>query len=137
MADLTIAGNVARIRGRTRTGTAGEDITAGDVVYEDFNDSGKLKACINSSLTTANAVGIALGDGGDGEQIVYQIDGEFDPGTNDAASGSIYVVSATAGGMMPQGDISTSEFITVVGVGNGNGNIDLSIFASTNQTPGT
>lgn len=113
MADVTVtAANVlASQSARTRRGTAGATITAGQPVYEDAADSYKFKpADCNASAATANVAGIALhAASANHPLVIVEEDEAFTPGftldlTNVGAKG-VYVLSATAGGICPIGDL--------------------------------
>lgn len=119
MADLTVtAANVAKVSGTVQNGTAGETITAGQALYSDSTDSNHLKLadCDNTSAT-ATFVGIALNGAADGQPIAYLAPGAtINPGAT-VTVGEIYVVSGTAGGIAPEGDLATGDYVSVIGVG--------------------
>lgn len=135
MADLSqTAANVNRVSGRTRAGVAGDTITAGMPVYEDLADSNHFKpADADASEAASKAAGIALGGGSDGQEIIVQFSGEIDPGAT-ATEGVVYVVSATAGGIAPVADLTTGDYVCILGIGNSNGNIDMDIQFNGAQT---
>ncbi|MEQ9027556.1 MAG: hypothetical protein RLP44_02475 [Aggregatilineales bacterium] len=119
---------------KTFDGTAGTTITAGQAVYKDPEDGYKFKLATSANQTAARAVGIALHAATDEQPLQVLTDGTYAPGAT-AASGTVYVVGATAGAIAPVADVSNSEYLTILGVGNADGDIDLSIFASGNITP--
>ncbi len=131
MADLTItAANVlTQDISAIQTGTAGAAITAGQPVYMDTADGGKMKPAVSSSSVAANARGIALHAAANGQPIAYQVGGLITIGAT-AAVGRIYAVSGTAGGIQPQEDIGTGEFVTILGVAISTSTIAINIFAS-------
>lgn len=113
MADLTItAANVLKGANSTpKYGTAGEALTAGEVVYKDASDSYKLKkADNNASVLTADGVGITLNGGGTGQPIAYiDLDDDFTPGATLAVN-TAYVLSGTAGKICPIADLTTGMY---------------------------
>lgn len=123
----------------TGTGVAGVTITAGQPVYEDAND-GKIKlADADLSIGAAKARGFALHAALANQPIRYQKGGKFIIGTTAApAKGTVYVVGATAGAVHPHGDLASTWYTTILGVGDGLGGIDMppgGPFASGNQVP--
>ena len=133
MADLTItAANVATgTDAKTANGTAGATITAGQALYIDATDSNKIKlADANASLATSALVGVSLHAALSGQPITYQISGEMNPGAT-LAVGTIYVLSATAGGIAPAApgvtDLATGMYTNIVGIGKTATNMKLVI----------
>lgn len=121
MAAITItAANVQASGGTKRqVGTAGTTITAGQTLYKDATDSNKLKlADANDTAATAVCVGIALNSGADGQPIEYI----EDSGSGTLTLGSVltlginYFVSGTAGGISPEGDLTTGWRASYLGV---------------------
>lgn len=137
MTDLVVVAASVKPVGDARRGqgTSGAAITAGQPVYEDATDGFKLKPCIDSAAATANAVGIALNSApGAGQNVEYIIEGVLDLGVT-CASGTIFVVSGTAGGIAPSADIGDDDYITVLGVGRGDNTMTMQILASGQKTP--
>lgn len=141
MADLAItASQVKAGAGAVEgTGVAGATITAGQSVYEDQAD-GKIKlADSNLSLAAAKAKGIALHGALANQPVRYQKGGKVIVGAAAApAKGTVYVVSGTAGGIAPHGDLLSGIHTTILGVGDGVDGIDLvpgGPFASGQQVP--
>lgn len=134
MADIVVtAGSVLKGSDATvEEGIAGATVTAGQPVYKDSTDSDKLKlADANASLATAAAVGIALHGASSGQPLKYQTGGSINPGGT-VAIGTIYVVSATAGGIATHAaaDLTTAMRTTIIGVGTSASNIAMKLFAS-------
>lgn len=101
---------------RTAEGTAGATITAGMPVYLDSTDANSVKPADASAQASAVVVGIALNGGADGQPIEYCTE---DTALNVGATlavGAVYVASATAGGIAPEADIGSGEYVTVLGV---------------------
>lgn len=131
MADITVtAASVlaSASTGVLAIGTAGASLTAGLPLYKDATDSNKLKSCISSSAAAANCVGIALHAAASGQPIEYITAGDLNPGGT-VVVGRIYCVSANAGGIAPQSDLSAGQFVTILGIGTTTSNISLGIKA--------
>ena len=118
MADISVT--AASIQKTTSTlwalGIAGATVTAGQPVYADATDSGKLKLADADVLATSKAVGIALHGAASGQPLQYATGGTL---TFNAAltAGEVYVVSTTAGGIAPAADMGSGDFVTVLGIG--------------------
>lgn len=101
-------------------GVAGEAITAGQTVYKKASDGKMYKADANASSATAECKGIATCDANAaGVAVSWQKSGTLTIGA--AASitaGATYFVSATAGGICPEADLTTGHYVTYLGVGN-------------------
>ena len=113
MADLSItAANVlASGSAITVRGVAGATIARGQAVYLDSADS-KYKLADTNSATAAvrNVVGIALCDAANNQPIVICTeDADFTPGAT-LTAGERYYLSATAGGIMPSGDLASGDY---------------------------
>lgn len=130
MADLTITASqvLKGANATTENLIAGEAITAGQVVYKSTSTNKALKADA-SAAATAVAYGIALNDANaDGAPVTVQTGGTITLGAGAApAAGAVYVVSATAGGIAPEGDILSTEFVTVLGIGDGSSGMKMGI----------
>lgn len=115
MADLTItAADVVNTSGAIQSGTAGETITAGMAVYVKAADSRLWKAQCDGTAAEATAVGIALHAALAGQPLAYAGNGSvIDIGAT--TSKTIYVVSATAGGVAPVADLVTGNYISRLG----------------------
>lgn len=129
MADLTItAANVASVSGGTSakvTATAGGTITAGMPVY--INASNQIVAAANTSALAADVDGIALNGASSGQPITYQTKGVINLGAT-LVVGTIYVLSA-AGAISPVDDVTTGDFVTVLGVAQTAANLKIGICA--------
>ncbi len=131
MSDLTVtAANVLKsTSSSTKHGTAGATITAGQALYQDANDSYKLKLAIATSQAAANCVGISLHGASAGQPIEYTDDGDYNPGAT-AVVGMVYCVSANAAGAIaPYGDLASTNYVTILGGGKTASNIGLKIKA--------
>lgn len=131
MADITqTAANVRAYAGAsTQSVTAGETITAGDLVYKDTADDNEYKACDTSSAAKANASGMALTNAGDGESLIIVTRGDINPGGT-VAIGEIYTVSDNAGKWAPAADNGSGDYVTVCGIGTTTSKIQIGFVTS-------
>lgn len=108
---VTAASVLASATALTGAGTAGATITAGQTLYIDASDSNKLKlADANASAATATVVGIALNGAASGQPVRYVYeDSTFTPGAT-LTVGEVYILSATAGGLAPVGDLASGYY---------------------------
>lgn len=116
-ADLSITTtSVAEGTGaRKTTGTAGEAITIGQSLYYNSTDSKWYKADANATGKDAVA-GIALSTAAAaGQPVVVQTEGQITIGAT-VAIGTIYVQSATAGGICPSTDLVTGMKTAIIGI---------------------
>lgn len=136
MADLTItAASVAKTAGTIQNGTAGATITAGQSLYLD-SSAGTLKLLdADDTAATATFAGIALNGGATGQPISYLAPGgTINPGAT-VTVGEIYVASGTAGGIAPEGDLATGDYVTIIGVGLTSSTMYLVGYSSGVQVP--
>jgi hypothetical protein len=119
-ADLSITGTavIPSASAVIVTATAGEAITRGQLVYKKASDRKIYKADANSATAEVrDCVGIAVTDSSTGGPIAYVTE---DPNLAIAASGltngTVYILSATPGGLAPEADATTGWFVTVVGI---------------------
>ena len=125
MADVTQTAANFRINAsgsRKKEVQAGETVTPGMPLYE--NADGKYYKSAATSATLAASKGVCkdYGDADDYVDIVQQ--GELDMGGT-LVLGEIYLVSSTAGGIMPSGDLTTGEFGHILGMASAAGNLKL------------
>jgi len=134
---ITAANVLAGANAITRMGVAGTTITAGQVVYEDTSDSSKFKlADANASATTAKAAGIALHGAAAGQPLKIDVeDDDFTPGgtlsLSAAADDGVYVLSGTAGGIAPIGDLASGMYPVILGVAKSTTKMNLKIVRGT------
>jgi len=130
MADLVVvAANVQPgASGVTKSGIAGEGITAGDSLF--IAADGGVEVC-QHDLTALEAacVGVALNDAATGQHIVYAVSGDVNMGAI-LAIGQTYVVGAGPGGIAPEVDVGAADFLTVIGVATTTSNLKLGILQS-------
>lgn len=101
------------------SGIAGATITAGQVIYRDPSDSKwKLAQCDGTTLEAgvATTVAISLHAALANQPISFIRAGELDFGAI-LSIGTIYVISATAGAIAELADLTTDDYIHLIGVG--------------------
>ena len=135
MADITItAANVVKSTAAvTASGTAGATITAGQLLYKDTSDSDKLKlAQHDGTAIEATIAGVALHGASSGQPITYQTSGLITIGATTVA-GTVYVASATAGGIAPDADAGAGDYKSILGVATTTAAIQIQINNSGTQ----
>ena len=120
MADLTITASQvqpADLSAHTFEGVAGAAITAGQPLYKDSTDGNALKPADADAAASARCVGIAVAGAADGQPVRYQRTGDVTLGAGAAMTvGTVYVVSATAGGIAPLADLASGDYVSILGV---------------------
>lgn len=91
----------------------GETVAQGDVVYKPTSSSKRLKAD-NTTEEKSNAEGVVLTPGGDGENVYIAKTGATVNLGITPANGA-YVVSANAGKMAPYSDLTSGDFVRIIG----------------------
>jgi hypothetical protein len=94
----TATGGTVAFDSQTTTGTAGEDVVAGDLIYFKTSDQEWYKTDADTAATVEGVqLGIALGAGSDGDAISggIQISGTYT--TSGLTAGATYYASNTAG----------------------------------------
>jgi hypothetical protein len=116
MADLVItAANVLKGSGASLgSGIAGETITAGQALYLKAADSRLWKAQCDGTTEEAAVVGIALHGATAGQPLSYQASGTMNIGGTTVKT-TVYVLSATAGGVAPLADLIATNKIVHLG----------------------
>lgn len=114
-ADVTRAGNT----GTYRAVQFGEDITAGQGVYQSTVDQKYYLTDANDSAAPANTgqAGIAVSSGSADQQgVIARGNAVIDLGSGVMTAGEIYVLSsANAGGLAPSVDLAVGAELTIVG----------------------
>ena len=113
---VTAANVLASSSAVKERGVAGATITAGQTLYIDTSDSNKLKLadCDSATAAVRNCAGIALNGAAAGQPVEYVIeDPSFTPGGT-LTVGTTYVLSDTAGGIMPHADLESGDYPTVL-----------------------
>ena len=138
MADITItAASVVPGANATQIqGTAGETITAGMAVYLKSSDSRWWKAQADGTSAESgvgsNTLGVALTGSSAGQPIIVDTadtNGITIGGTT--VVGTVYCVSATAGGICPWADLASTNYVTIVGVGDTSNKIKMIVGGAT------
>lgn len=118
--------------------TAGGAITAGMLVYEKRDADGvrRVYAAQATGTDEAKLVGVAMDTTGAADQpIVIATRGIIDIGGT-LLPGTAYVVSAAnAGGVAPDSDLATGNFISLLGVALTSNNIILCVLPTNEQVP--
>jgi hypothetical protein len=118
MADLTItAANVVPVAAghAFEDGIAGATITAGQAVVLNSANQWVLADADNACYTT-DKFGIAENGASAGQAIRVQVGGKIAAGGT-VAVGTVYAVSATAGGICPTADLTTGKYVILLGIG--------------------
>ena len=137
MADLSItAANVAANTGASEEKlTAGATITAGQAVYLDSAASNVAKLAQSDGTEAEAAVrGIAINGAASGQPVNIVRSGTMDLGAT-LTVGETYVVSQTAGGVAPIGDLGSGDYVTHLGIATAADELTLSIKASGVEVP--
>ncbi len=133
MADLTI-GTVKVSSALTRSDLdvkqVGEAVAIGDVVYLSSTDS-KYYEADASTASEAEATHLVLSAAdADGYAVMMKLNTSADLQVDLGATltvGTTYVVSATAGKIAPESDLTTSDYITHLGVASTTALLDISL----------
>lgn len=133
MAALTITATDVTIGldARQQGGKLGATVTAGQPVYADGTADFKLKPAANTSEAAASVTGIALSGGGDNQVTSHQQRGTLDIG-GVATEGVVYVLGG-AGEIVPVADLTTGNWVTLIGTGDADGNLKLHIIPTNTQ----
>lgn len=122
--DLTISDSTAIAHGTgailVHDKVAGVAVTAGQVVYLDpAQDKWELAQCDGTTTESGygTQLGMAMNDAAEGQFVTVQTAGTISGGFTAGVS-TVYVVSNTAGNLMPIADFSTSTwYLTLFAVG--------------------
>lgn len=138
MADLTItAANVSLTSDgnvSTMKVVYGETITQGMPIYRKTSDSKYYKTDANTEVATSQAIGIALTPGIADEYGMVISQGPVDIGAT-LTVGETYVVSGTAGKIAPIGDLTTGDWVCILGIAETASKLLLKIQYSTAAKP--
>jgi len=117
MADLTITAASCLPTGTNTRQTVqfGESVTAGQVVYLSSSDSKYYKADSDAgSATTAAGAGIALCTAATNQYGAILTNGTITIGGT-MTQGKAYYVSNTAGGICPESDLGSGDYVSLIG----------------------
>ena len=132
MADVTqTAANVRANAGATvQVVRVGATVTPGDFLYSDTTDNGDYKLASTASDAASNAAAMSLGYGDDGDLVPVAVAGTVEIGGT-TVKGTIYTAADTAGGIRPNADNASGDFVTILGVASDTaGTLKLSFFKS-------
>lgn len=136
MADISqTAANVAAGSSTTRVQLvqAGEAITQGQPVYL-ASDGKYYQTDANDTAVKAQAKGVAVSPASTDGYFLMAVDGLINLGAT-LAVGQVYVVSATKGAIAPYGDLTTNDYVTILGVATTTALLDINILISGVQKP--
>ncbi len=127
MAAISItAANCLRVTGTSEWGTAGETITAGQLVYI---SSGEFLLAQADAASTDAVYGIALNNATDGQPLNVHTGGQITIGGT-VVQGVIYCLDdLAAGDIIPWADLTAdgTDFLTIIGPGISATVIDVAI----------
>ena len=131
MADVTItaASVVPSANAEFYQGTAGGTITAGMACYLDTSTNTLKAADANASALTPVVKGIAAHGASAGQPLRVQTAGSITIGGT-VVLATVYVLSATAGGIAPDADAASGMYCSIIGVATSATVLALSIFNS-------
>jgi hypothetical protein len=118
MTDLSVtAANVKGDSAAKEWGTAGEAITAGQAVYLDTPTRTYKLADANSATAAARqARGIALNGAAAGQPLAIATSGDVTAGAALTAGTAYYLSAAAAGGIAPIEDLTTGDYVCLLGL---------------------
>lgn len=100
-------------------GIAGAAITAGQAIYlDETTNTLKLAQC-DGTAAEAECVGVALNSSAIGQPVGYVAQGDIYLDTaalTNATKGEVTTLTATAGGLGPNEDNATTNYVSIVGV---------------------
>ncbi len=116
-------------------GKAGETITAGQPVYRAAATRKFMKSDADSATAEVRKVfGVAVNGASLNQPIAIQKGGDLNPGAT-LVVGEIYCLGETAGGIVPKGDQSTGEYVTVIGVATSASNLKMGLLEANAAVP--
>lgn len=136
MANITqTAANVAAGSSATRVQLvqAGEAITQGQPVYL-ASDGKYYQTDANDTAVKAQAKGIAVSPAALDGYFLMANDGLINLGAT-LAVGQVYCVSATKGAIAPYGDLTTNDYVTILGIATTTALMDINIVIGGVQKP--
>ncbi|MEL6104802.1 MAG: hypothetical protein AAFU85_02140 [Planctomycetota bacterium] len=135
MADLTINAANVGIKGNTgqvRIVQVGEVVTKGQIARFDGTKYYRTQA---DSASNATIAGVFLSSAStDGYAVLLSGAAKLNPGAT-VTVGTVYVVSATAGGIAPESDLASGDFVAILGVGSASDEITMNINNSGQAKP--
>jgi hypothetical protein len=134
MADITITPGSLHpsAAAQIQRGIASVAITAGQVVCLNADQTIGL-ADANGPAPANIPIGVALCSAGVGQPVNYAaVDTDLTIGAT-MVPGTVYVLSATPGGICPTDDLAAGMYTSIIGVGNGTAKLWLNVIASGQQ----
>lgn len=143
MANLTqTAANVAIGARTTKTQTVqvGEAVTQGQPLFRDSSNSKWYQCDANDGISKARCGAIALtAAGADGFALVAIPSGTTGQSLVNLGAtlvvGQVYCVSATKGAIAPYADLTTGDYVTILGVARSASLLDFQVTISDAQKP--
>lgn len=132
MADLAItaANVIAGANVKTKQGTAGAAITAGQTVYRDPTDGKyKLADCDSATAAVRKTTGIALHAAANGQPLLVLTEGPLTIGAA-LTAGVAYYLSGTPGGICPVADLGAGDYPTIIGIAKSTTVLDVKLHES-------
>lgn len=120
MTDISpTAGNVTWVSGSAPfKGKGGATITPGQLVYKDPAD-GEYKLADGDAVATLTNPAFAISNGENARDMILAGKGARVNFGATLTAGTIYVASLTPGGIAPDTDLSTGDFVLIVAIGEG------------------
>lgn len=136
MTDLSItaASVVAGANATKIQGICGETILAGQAVVRDTTTRKFMKSDVDGASGLRGCDGIALNGGAVNQPLTIQTAGDITIGAT-VAIGTVYVVSDTAGGIMPAADADQGDYTIILGIASTAAVIKLAIQAGGAAVP--
>ncbi len=132
MSAITItAANVVPVAGAEidKSRNAGATITAGQPVYLDETTNTYKLSDANLSAAASVVAGIALNGASAGQPLAVLTGGSITIGAT-LVKGTIYVLGATAGDIVPAADLTTGWYRSIIGVATTTAILAVKIFNS-------
>ena len=113
----------------------GSTVVPGNLLYLDTTDNKYKLADADVSETTAGASAIAVTPGSDTDNGIVITSGSVILVGATLTIGGAYVVSATAGAIAPEADLTTNDYVTRIGTAATTTRLDLTFTATGIQHP--
>ena len=131
MADISVtAANVGLAENGvgTRQVQVGETVTQGEPLYLKTSDN-KYWLADADAAASAVVAGIALTPAAADGYVVMATSGAVDVGGT-LTVGETYIVSATACGIAPIGDLASGDYLSILGVATATDTLDINLYIS-------
>lgn len=137
MADLSITAasvGIAALGTQYTTVQVGEAVTQGQPGYPSTADNLYYQTDANLSAAAAAATGVFLTAAATSGYAIFAQRGSYIPGAT-LTVGQTYCVSRTKGGICPIADLTTGDYVTILGVATTTTALTLAINASGTPKP--